>query len=405
MMSSLLTLYLSTHSACKGQSLLPVPADPAARGPWPVGRIVLNQTITERLLNVEVLYPGRVGSEAGKPNAAPDVRVHLPDDQASKIPDCGLWPNPPPSEPTCCMPKQPYDGVYAELPFDDEHGRYPVIVFIHGTAAFRNYFHQGMASHWASRGFVCVMADYPGINLKDALTALELHPVPKTDQVGDTELILHELERAARGEGESEQLATLLKDRIDLDRLGITGHSAGGYATGELSARHGQVVIPMAGGGTVPREEKKGDARFSSLIIGGALDTIVPGTIQTKGYDASPAPKRHLGVSHAGHESYSDLCWMAPAQGGITGVGRSCGVSGAAIFEVLADQGCTFAKASPSASQMANPEELWALLRYATSAVFEETLHCDVPRMTLALLELPKRVANASLIAAWKEEL
>jgi predicted dienelactone hydrolase len=82
--------------------------------------------------------------------------------------------------------------MYQNLPFDDEHGPYPVIVFIHGTAAFRQYFSH-IVEHWVSRGFVVVACDYPGITMADELRKLEGVKVPKTDQAGDTRTVLDAL--------------------------------------------------------------------------------------------------------------------------------------------------------------------------------------------------------------------
>ena len=158
----------------------------------------------------------------------------------------------------------------------------------------------------------------------------------------------------------------------------------------------GAVMIPMAGGGT----DKRADS-YSSLIIGGEKDTVVKGD-QAAGYKTSPSPKRHLGVANAGHETYSDLCWMAPDQGGICGVGSSCKVVGSKLFEPLADQGCRFAKTDPNAKTMLLPEDAWPIVRYATAAVFEETLMCDT-RMVGALADLPKHFNASSGLGSWAE--
>lgn len=239
-----------------------------------------------------------------------------------------------------------------------------------------------LVSLWVSRGFVVFAADYPGICSFD-----ELSKQGKTDQEGDTKLILEELERLTHPS------LAFLKGHIDMTRVGITGHSAGGYTTGQLSGSYGQVLIPMAGGGTSARRDK-----YSTLVIGGAKDLVVAGC-QGGGYTGSPTPKRHLCVAGAGHETYSDLCWMAPKQGGITGIGRKCGVSGSTQFEPLADQGCRFSV--PPSPGMNLPEDVWPLVRYATAGTFEETLRCDA-RMTQALKDLPNKFGS-SVVNTWKE--
>jgi hypothetical protein len=199
----------------------------------------MNGTLTARKLDLEVWFPAVVGSEKGAEKYFYRPSSHLPDDQRSKMPPCPAS-DPYPKVPTCCEPAQYFDRTWANLPMDTEHGPYPVIVFVHGTAAYRQYFLH-IVEHWVSRGFVVVATDYPGITMKDELTKLELKPTPKTDQVGDTKLLIEELTTL-----KDERLA-FLRGKINITNLGITGHSAGGFATGDLSATMGRVMIPMAG--------------------------------------------------------------------------------------------------------------------------------------------------------------
>lgn len=336
---------------------------------------------------MEIYYPAIVGSEKSAPFYSYSPSKHLPLVEQKKIPACV---GPPPVKPTCCEAKQYMDHMWVGLPFDTTHGPYPVIIFIHGTSAFREYFSH-IVEHWCSRGFVVVSADYPGITLYDEIMRLEGHKVPPTDQAGDTVKILYELTSMKHPD------LQFLKGFINITNLGITGHSAGGGASGSLSKKYAQVVVPMAGGGTDSRV-----GTYSSLIIGGEEDSIVGGD-QTAGYNRSPKPKRHLGIAHAGHETYCDLCWMAPKQGGMSGIGRSCGVTGSVIMEPLADQGCRFARTDPKAKDMDEPEVVWPLVRFATAGVFEETLLCD-DRMTQQLKDLSQHF-NKTVLGVWKEDL
>jgi predicted dienelactone hydrolase len=148
------------HAACPGQNLLENPADPGEPGPWPVSSVIINGTITKRNLPLEIWFPAKVGSEKDAGYYTYSPIDHLPDDQRSKIPTCPAS-NPHPTKPTCCEPTQFIDRAWMNLPMDTEHGPYPVIIFIHGTAAYRQYF-MHIVEHWASRGFVVVGTDYPG---------------------------------------------------------------------------------------------------------------------------------------------------------------------------------------------------------------------------------------------------
>ena len=211
-----------TVAGCSGQSLLALPSDPSARGPWPVGA----RTVTLAGLTVEVWYPATPGSDAGQMPAVYDIREHLPAADAAKIPDAD-------------NPWQSCDCVRA-LPLDDGHGPYPLVLFVHGTAAFRTQSLTFM-THWASRGFVVVAADHPGIQLKDVL-ASPLGLPGASDQAGDANKILDAL-AAPSGD------IAFLAGHLDGARIAASGHSAGGGAIAGLGGR-AAVLIPMASMGT-----------------------------------------------------------------------------------------------------------------------------------------------------------
>jgi len=175
-------------------------------------------TITDRNLTVEIFYPALPGSEEGKEKVVYSIRDEwLPPFQAAKIPDYD-------------NPLQPIDAFW-ELPLDTGHGPYPVHLHVHGTAAWRTASaHQH--AHFASRGFIVLSADHPGINLKDML-ALRVGGV---DQEGDARLILEALR-----EMEEEDLK-FLEGYVDMKRVALSGHSAGGGAVGRM-ADVGQVIL------------------------------------------------------------------------------------------------------------------------------------------------------------------
>src|SRR5262245_29536496 len=63
-----------SDKGCGQTSLLPIPDDPAARGPWDVGV----RTAKLGRLTIEIVYPAEPGSTAGKPEPTYDVRDWLP---------------------------------------------------------------------------------------------------------------------------------------------------------------------------------------------------------------------------------------------------------------------------------------------------------------------------------------
>merc|ERR1711972_498206 len=119
-------------------------------------------------------YPAVPGSEKGKDVFGYDIREHVPPKQQALLKDAAN------------VTYQSCD-CFAELPI--AAGVFPVILYIHGTAAFRTEsLHQ--QTHWASRGFVVVAADHPGIQLYDIFGIADAHIPPKVDQEGDARGIL-----------------------------------------------------------------------------------------------------------------------------------------------------------------------------------------------------------------------
>ena len=274
---------------CGSTLLLPRPPDPAARGPWAVGA----RTVTIGGLPVEVWYPAAEGSAAGVEPKVYDIRPALPASQVGLIPDADN-----PWLPCDCAP---------DLPLDTVHGPYPVVVFIHGTASFRM---QSLShvTHWASRGFVVVAADHPGLKLADMLALACPDDVAsgERDLGADVDLLLADL--AAPGAD-----LAFLDGHIDLERIGLTGHSAGGAATAELAGRPGiRVAIPMSS--STPIEPDSGAEL--ALFLGGSADGIVEASATTKAYEESIGLARELAILEgASHLTFSDICRLENAAG------------------------------------------------------------------------------------------
>lgn len=314
--------------------LLQTPDDASERGPWAVGA----KTVTIDTLTAEVWYPAEPGSEKGKTNVTYDMRSWLPESEMGKIPDEAA-------------PLQEC-GCYRDLPLDTAHGPYPIVVFIHGTAGFRT---QSLAhmEHWASRGFVVVAADYPGLYLGDALNLNLANDLP-----GDTDKILAALQ-ASPVAGD----LAFLDKHVDTTHVGLSGHSAGGGGIKGFGATPGvRVLIPMAAGGADPSATLE-----STLILGGENDKVVPIDKQVQGYSDSAPTKRLVEISNTGHLFPTDLCWVTNKDGqNIVETAQMYGIKNANLADGLFD--CP-------ADQLSR-EKTAAIVNYTTSAAFEEKLTC-----------------------------
>lgn len=331
----------AARAGCDSAALLEVPADRGERGPWTVG----SRLTTLGGFPLEVWYPARVDGASCPATVRYDIREHLPESQQKKIPDSA-------------NPFQDCD-CYPDLPLDAEHGPYPVIVMVHGTAAFRTL-SLDLQTHWASQGFVVLAADHPGIRLKHLLGALTGEPYDvTTDQAGNVRDILAALD-APSGE------LAFLAGNIDRGRVGLAGHSAGGGAISKLGGEAGvQVLASLSSGGT-----EAGSSLKSTLVLSGLEDGLVDfqkGAVV--GYDASPTAKRLVGVNGAGHSLPTELCLLGADQGGILQIAIDNGVDVPPFIAVLAQDGC--------APTNLDAERGLHITRALTTLVFEETLACS----------------------------
>ncbi|MEL6350298.1 MAG: alpha/beta fold hydrolase [Cyanobacteria bacterium J06627_28] len=103
----------------------------------------------------------------------------------------------------------------------------PVVVFSHGLAGDRKGFIE-LSEHLASHGYAVAALDHPGSN-RDRLEALfegrareVADPTEFSDRPRDVSFLLDELTR-------QNETNPRLDTRLDLERIGIIGHSFGGY--------------------------------------------------------------------------------------------------------------------------------------------------------------------------------
>ena len=346
------------ETICGEALMCQVPDGPAERGPWPVGaRTAVVQGVT-----TEIWYPAAIGSEAGLDRVLYDVRDALPESEQGKVPDED-------------NPWQPCD-CYRDLPLDEAHGPYPVLVFHHGIAAFRTQSLNTMV-HWAGRGFVVLSQDHPGVWLRDMLD-LNLDP---SDPAGDTRALLAAV---AAGEGEFGFLA----GHVDLARIGLAGHSAGGGAVSDLGDVSGlRARIPMASHGV-----ENPVAGEQVLVMGAFDDQVVSYEEQVAGYEAAAAPKRLIGIASAGHLVFSDLCAMTNTEGrDLVEIAIEYEVKNASLATGLWD-GCEPGQIDPAAG--------WAIVNHATTAVFEQALMCTDAGPRFESLQ-----ALFPLVSEYREEL
>ena len=325
---------------CSRTKLREIPQDPGQKGPWEVGA----RTVMVDDFAVEVWYPAARQAGPGEEQLIYDIREHLPAEDAILIPDES-------------NPEQICD-CYAGLPIDADHGPYPVVIQVHGTAGFRSA-SASQAVHWASRGFVVLAADHPRIRLKDMMGPFGLIGMALATQRSDTEEIINTL-RSPAGD------LAFLRNLIDTDRIGLTGHSAGGGAIAALGNEKGvKVLMPMAsfGGGSGSEVE-------SVLILAGTDDGLGNYERQSSSFGGSDVPRsRFVGLAGAGHLAFTDICIIGADRGGILQIALDHGMDVPAIVNNLGRDGC--------GDRYLPIEDGFAIINYASTIVLEETLQCS----------------------------
>jgi len=147
--------------------------------------------------------------------------------------------------------------------------RFPLVIFSHGAGGSRDAF-ADLTTHWASHGYVVILPTHAdSIELRrrhgEDLSRLQgnldslLTDVKPMDRLADVAFLLNSLDRIEALTG----LRTADgKQRVDRDRIGMAGHSAGALTT---QIAFGVKVRTMQPGGMQPRSY--GDARIKAAIL------------------------------------------------------------------------------------------------------------------------------------------
>ncbi len=114
--------------------------------------------------------------------------------------------------------------------FGDGDGKKPVVIFSHGLGGSREN-NAYLGSHWAEAGYVAVFMQHPGSDEslwkdtppKDRMKAMQSGASGKTfrDRMGDVPFVIDMLEKWNAAAGHP------LNGQMDLDHIGMSGHSYG----------------------------------------------------------------------------------------------------------------------------------------------------------------------------------
>jgi hypothetical protein len=286
------------------------PTSFAKRGPFAVGETTLKLPTNQA--PVEVWYPSRRADAKGRKVASYDLIDWLPASFQSALPDGASV-------------AYPSGGVRG---LDVARGRFPLVVFSHGYAGFRDQ---------SSRDLTAVL-DFTGASTGTTTDVDDLRAT----------ITLMTRKSAAR--------PGRFAGHIDTTLVGAVGHSAGGGAVQELAAADRRVttfvgLAPAPGEGKVPRQP--------GLFMAGTSDGIISKERITKEYEHLKAPKRLVLVG-GGHHAFSDLCEVGAEQGGLLQVAELLHFPVSDDLKRLATDGC-----EPPALP---PTEAWPAIRQTVVA-------------------------------------
>ena len=216
---------------------------------------------------------------------------------------------------------------------DTDAGPYPVIIFSPGLGSSNEHYTY-LGRHWASHGYVTVSLTHPG---SDTVAIFENGQLLQT-----LEDFAEDPDRwRARPEDVSFVLDHLAEDEtlrplLDLDRVGVAGHSFGSYtalatigmriyAPGQPAEQFTDprvkavVAISPLGPGRLGLSEDSWDLLATPcLSIYGTRD-IDPSTLDPRqrrsAYEAAPGPDQYLlTILHASHIGFDDQAFMLTDQ-------------------------------------------------------------------------------------------
>jgi len=261
---------------------------PDEPGPYQVGRrvIEINDAARDRALTADVWYPVDQGVTAEK-----SIYQFIPGIELASL------------------------TALADAPASAA-GPFPLVVYSHGSGGLRyiaSWFTEALASH----GFVVVAVDHSGNTALDQVTGAGTpRPVNALNRVQDVQYLITAMLGISATPGEP------LSNTMDPERIGVTGHSFGGFTTlgtaGGYSNELGSVpadtrvkaIAVMAPYSELNSDEALSAIKIPSLLVAGALDTTTPIVNDTtRPWDLiSGRPLLRMDIAKAGHQSFTDVC-------------------------------------------------------------------------------------------------
>lgn len=294
-LAAVLALLLAAP-ALAGRPRGPLPA-PDAPGPFAVGHTSFDASDPSRggrTLPVDVWYPVDPDEAAGPATAYP------------VLPDGFLG--------------LPGVDLMSEAALEDapasQAGPFPLVVFSHGSGGVR-FQSAFLTERLASHGFVVAAPDHVGNTAFDAfLGTADPFPVIAVNRPADVSFVIDVL--LARSADPADALA----GRVDPARIGVSGHSFGGFTALAVASGYANgvgavppdprvdAIAPIAPAAGLLTDADLARVDVPTLVLGGTADETTPVDPNSVRAFALPAarPRYRVDVLEAGHASFTNVC-------------------------------------------------------------------------------------------------
>jgi predicted dienelactone hydrolase len=257
-------------------------SEPDALGPWAVGRTtfaVVDPDRDDRTLAVDAWYPVDPDDAGGPPSVYDMI----------------------------------FAGIVSEVAFDEPpvsaEGPFPLVVFSHGNNGirFQSYF---LTEHLASHGMIVVAPDHSGNTAFDLLFPGTLFET--SDRPLDVSLVITRmLERSI-------DVADPFFGRVDPGRIGVAGHSFGGFTTLAMATGFQDIppdlrvaaIMPISPASNSFSDEDLAEITVPMFVLGGTSDIttpVDPQSVRPFAF-ASSRPRYRVDLEKAGHGSFTNIC-------------------------------------------------------------------------------------------------
>src|SRR5262245_31738683 len=193
-------------------------------------------------------------------------------------------------------------------------GTFPLVLFSHGNDGirFQSFF---FAAHLASHGFIVASPDHHGNTFVDSLLGI-VDPNVAVNRPLDMSFLIDQLLAFDAEPG------NFFDGAIDPGRIGMSGHSFGGYTTfavaggpfalGTFRDPRIRAIFPQAPYSAIFPDAFFATVSVPALVVGGSIDVTTPfAEEQQRPFDLLPAGAAVVGLAEltdAGHFTFSDYC-------------------------------------------------------------------------------------------------